>query len=316
MKLRFIINPRSGAGTNAAAHRAAIERFTATHALHADVCCTRAPGHATSLAQAARELDCTHVVCVGGDGTVNEVAQALVRTSVVFVLAPNGSGNGLARHLGLPRSLVETLALLLPGAGHIARIDTGTVNDRLFCNVMGIGFDAEISAQFNRLTRRGMTGYLKIGSSAFLRRKAELVRIESDTRAWSQQALIVAVANSDQYGNDARIAPRASVSDGKLDMVVLSPVSAWRTPWLVAQLFRGKFDTHPAVTRIGGVRFRIQRSAAGIIHTDGEVHHEDAGLNIAVQPGSLRILLPGAPRQAEARSPHSLCSSGLAPAPR
>lgn len=312
MKLRFIINPCSGSGKHGPASHTAITHFIAKHSLEAEIVFTRAAGHAIQLAKEARDLQCTHVVCIGGDGTVNEVAQALVRTSIVLVLAPNGSGNGLARHLGLPRSLADTLALLLPGAGRVEEIDTGTVNGRLFCNVMGLGFDADISARFNRMKRRGLVGYLRVGLRAFFERKTELCRIESATNAKIQEALIVAVANSEQYGNDARIAPRASVTDGKLDMVVLSSVSIWRTPQLAAQLFRGKIDTNPAVTRFEGTRFRIHRAAAGIIHTDGEVHHEGADLEVVVQPGSLRVLLPGAPQQAEECSSPSHRSRALA----
>ncbi len=290
VKIRFIINPRSGSGRNRIARHATITQFIATHAINADVVTTRAAGHATQLAREAVILKCTHVVCVGGDGTINEVAQALIDTTVILVLAPNGSGNGLARHLGLSTSLPHALRLLLNDS-QVALIDTGTVNGRFFCNVMGLGFDAEISARFNGLTRRGIVSYLIVSLRCFLRRGSEVCQIDSDEGTWSQRAFIVAVANSEQYGNNARIAPGASVQDGRLDLVAVSPFGVMAAVPLIARLFLGRIDQSAHVLRTQSVRFRITRSRPGVIHTDGEVHAADAVLNISVHPRSLRVLI-------------------------
>ena len=291
MKIRFIINPYSGRRRNRSAQHATIAQFIAVHAIRADIFTTNAAGHATQLAREAVTLECTHVVCVGGDGTINEVAQALINTTVILVLAPTGSGNGLARHLGLATSLPEALSLLLSEDSKAALIDTGTVNDRLFCNVMGLGFDAEISARFNGLPRRGMAGYLSAAFRCFRRRGSELCRIESDEKTWVQSAFVLAVANSDQYGNNALIAPGASVQDGKLNLVVVSPISVLAALPLISRLFLGRINGSAQVVRIQGTRFRITRSRPELIHTDGEVHAADAVLNIVVQPRSLRILV-------------------------
>lgn len=291
VKIRFIINPYSGRRQNRSAQHATIARFVAVHAINADIFTTNAAGHATQLASEAVTLECTHVVCVGGDGTINEVAQALINTTVILVLAPSGSGNGLARHLGLATSLPHALSLLLREDSKAALIDTGTVNDRLFCNVMGFGFDAEISARFNGLKRRGMAGYLSAAFRCFRRRGSELCRIESDEKTWVQSAFILSVANSDQYGNNALIAPGASVQDGKLDLVVVSPISVLAAVPLISRLFLGRINGSAKVVRIQGMRFRITRNRPGLIHTDGDVHDADAVLNIVVQPKSLRILV-------------------------
>src|SRR5690606_4965324 len=147
------------------------------------------------------------VVAVGGDGTVNEVAQALVGTDVTLAIIPCGSGNGLALHLGIPSDLPAALALL-DGGGRRVAIVTGRADGHVFCNVMGLGFDAEISRRFNRLTRRGLLAYAAIGLKTFWAHRPEPVRLTAEGRTLAMDVFMVALANADQYGNQARIAPR------------------------------------------------------------------------------------------------------------
>lgn len=292
LKIRFIINPKSGRRERGAAYRPAIEGFIARHALDGDVVSTNAPGHATELARQAVAAEYTHVVCVGGDGTLNEVARALVGTSVVLVIMPNGSGNGLARHLGIPTSLSDVLGLLLSVSAKVTAIDTGLANGHLFCNAMGLGFDAMIAQRFNALTNRGLVGYVATALRAFTRRRAETCTIRCGEQVWSQQVLIVAVANSEQYGNDFRIAPAASVTDGRLDLVCISPLNAGSALSLLVRAYAGGLTRSPKYRRVTGSRFQILRGAPGAIHTDGEVHQTSAEIEVSVWPKSLRLLLP------------------------
>src|SRR5476649_1411141 len=160
MKTRFIFNPHSGRNRRNSRLVPAIHAFIARYGLEADVVSTQSPGHATKLARQAVAAGCARVVAVGGDGTMNEVAQALIRSPAALALVPCGSGNGLARHLGIPLESRAALALAMNPAARLATIDTGTANGRLFCNVMGLGFDAEVSSRFGRGTRRGLSGYV------------------------------------------------------------------------------------------------------------------------------------------------------------
>ena len=293
MKTRFIFNPCSG---NNRRHRwlvPAIRAFIAQHWLDADLVFTSHPGHATGLTRVALADGCERVVVVGGDGTINEAVQALVGTSAVLAIVPGGSGNGLALHLGLPTQPRQALALLADPTACVAAIDTGLAGGHLFFNVMGLGFDAEISHRFNRLTRRSLTAYASTGLRAFLHHRGERVVI-SDGNGMQEtlDAFIVAVANSDQYGNHARLAPGARVDDGLLDLVVVKPVGFFRALLLVARLFLGTFDRSPWVRRHRSTRFIIQRPAPGLIHTDGETHETGATVEITVRPRSLRLLVP------------------------
>ena len=292
MKLCFILNPRSGHNARRPWLANHIREFIASRSLDATLVTTTGPQHATALASDAIAAGCTRVVAVGGDGTMNEIAQALLNSPAALSLVPCGSGNGLALHLGIPTRLNEALALAADPAARVAAIDTGSANGRPFFNAMGCGFDAEISRRFNRLTRRGLAAYARIGLSAFRSRRSEWVVIHGAGQTKALLTLLVAVANSDQYGNNARIAPGARVDDGQLDLVAVRPVGFASAVPLIARLFVGKFSTSPGVFRLRSARFLIERSGPGLLHTDGETHETGALVEIKVHPRSLRLVVP------------------------
>lgn len=292
MKTRFIINPCSGRNRRRPWLSDAIRRFAGSHALDADVKVTEGPRHATDLARAAVQAGCELVVAVGGDGTMNEVAQALTNTPAALALVPCGSGNGLALHLGLPRSLPAALRLVSGVAGRVAAIDTGLVDERPFFNAMGLGFDAEVSRRFNGLTRRGLPAYIRATLGVVRSMRGERCTITAGERRETLDALLVTVANSDQYGNHARIAPGAHVDDGLLDLVAIRPTNLFGLAAMAPALFLGNIDQSRHVLRIRGAGFTIERSGPGIVHTDGETHAAGAVVNVRVNPRSLRILVP------------------------
>jgi YegS/Rv2252/BmrU family lipid kinase len=293
MKTRFIFNPCSGKNRRNPWLVSAIQKFIARERLDADLVFTTRTGHATELTRRALDEGCDRVVAVGGDGTMNEVAQALVGAPAALALLPCGSGNGLALHLGLPTRPRRALALLADSSARTVAIDTGTANGHPFFNAMGLGFDAEISRRFNRLTRRGLAAYAHTALAAFFRHSHERLMITAGTgKPRTLDAFIVAVANSDQYGNNARVAPGARVDDGQLDLVAVWPPGLLGALPLALRLFLGNFDRSPRVWRIRGTRFLIERAAPGLIHTDGETHETGAAVEIAVLPRSLRMVVP------------------------
>jgi diacylglycerol kinase family enzyme len=157
---------------------------------------------------------------------------------------------------------------------------------------MGIGLDAEVSRRFNRLQRRGLPAYARAALAAFLGRKTERCRISVGGRRETLDALLISVANSDQYGNQAKIAPHARVDDGVLDLVAVRPTGVAGAAILGAQLFLGSIDRNPRVRRLRGARFLIERPSAGLIHTDGETHMASASVEVLVRPRSLRLIVP------------------------
>ena len=291
MKTRFILNPCSGRNRRRPWLPTAIRDFISARRIAADLVATEGPGHATELARDAVQAGCEQVVAVGGDGTMNEVAQALRDTSTALGLVPCGSGNGLALHLGLPLALPAALALTA-GGSRVAAIDTGEADGKPFFNAMGLGLDADVSSRFNGLTRRGLPAYVRTALAAIRALRPERVSVSNGSFRDEFDVLLVAIANSDQYGNNARIAPGARVDDGVLDLIAVSPVGACAAATLAVRLFAGNFDQSPHVRRLSGSRFVIDRCAPGLIHTDGETHRAAARFEVVVRPRSLRVLLP------------------------
>ena len=286
----FIFNPHSGHNRRDPYLLESTRAFIAEHKLNATILPTERPRHATELARNAVTDGCELVVAIGGDGTLNEVATALIDTPATLGLIPCGSGNGLGRHLGVPDPGNGAYRTLLDG--RIRTIDTGSANGHPFFNAMGLGFDAEISSRFNHLTRRGLAAYVRTGASAWFGYRAQHYTIRQGDQSFETPAFIVAVANSDQYGNDCFIAPGAQVDDGLLNLTVLKHVSTLNALPLAWRMFRGRIAASPNVTCLVGDQFSITRPSSGPIHTDGEVHETGAVVDIKIHPSSLRVLVP------------------------
>ncbi len=292
MRTLFVFNPHSGRNRRRPELASGIRDFIAGQALDAALAVTEGPGHATELARDAVRRGSEVVVAVGGDGTMNEVAQGLIGSPAALALVPCGSGNGLALHLGLPRTPAAALRLAGGDAAQVRAIDTGTANGHPFINAMGLGLDAEVSLRFNRLTRRGLPAYARVALSAWREVRPERVTFAGGGRRETCDMLIVAVANSDQYGNHAKIAPGARIDDGRLNLVVVKPVGLLRAAALVPRLFLGNIDASPHVLHLDAPSFTIERAAPGTIHTDGETHATGARISVEVRPGSLRVVVP------------------------
>lgn len=295
MKTLLIYNPISGRTSRTSRLLPLLREFESGSSGNTTVAITEGPGHATALARDAVAAGTEQVVAVGGDGTLNETAQSLVRTPAALGLVPCGSGNGLARHLRLPASPVQCLELIVRGRTRVASIDTGMADGKPFFNAMGLGLDAEVSRRFNGLRQRGLPAYVRTVWDAFCAYRPERCQISNGTRTATVDLMLLAVANSDQYGNNAYIAPRASVNDGELDLVSIPPVPWIQAPLLISRLFSGSIDRTIGVHHWRGAHFRITRSAPGLIHTDGETHSAGASFEVFVLPSSLRVLLPPAP---------------------
>lgn len=293
MKICTIFNPNSGSNRrDPSLHQELKRRASGANPLFV----TEGPGHATQLAAEAVRAGFSRVIAVGGDGTMNETAQALVGTEAALGLVPCGSGNGLALHLGLPTARLEALMLGTNPSARILNMDTGIVNGRPFFNVMGLGLDAEISTRFNKLLRRGLSSYVKTTIGTLVGHRSQRYRITDEFGVSLEvKAMILALCNSDQYGNNARIAPGANVEDGRLELVALSPMNPLRLGYAVIRLFNGSIHHCKAVTTLTGSSFVIERESEDDIHTDGETLKAGKRIDVSVRKGSLRILCPARP---------------------
>jgi diacylglycerol kinase (ATP) len=300
VKARFIFNPNSGRNRRNPHLRDRALEFIAHAGWDATVVSTTHPRHATELARRAVDEGCELVVAIGGDGTMNEVATALVNTPAVFGLIPCGSGNGLGRHLGIPgagRGAFRTLS-----HGRVLAIDTGTVNADPFFNVMGLGFEADIAVRFSRRTSRGLAGYVRVGVPSFFAHQPETCAIEHAGGRTLVEAFTLAVLNSDQYGNDAVVAPGARVDDGQFDLVAVPRVGFIKACGLIWHLATQSFERARPVTRLRDSHFVIERTKPGWIHVDGEPRAETHRLEIKLLPRSLRVMVPAkTPSESDSR---------------
>jgi diacylglycerol kinase (ATP) len=285
LKTRFIVNLRSGRAARAldTVHAFALQRG-------ADLVLTERPRHAHDLARAALNDGCALIVAVGGDGTMNEIASALVDTPATFGLIPCGSGDGLGRHLGIHGSTAHALSIL--DHGHPRLIDSGFADGHPFFTAAGLGFEADIAQKFNRLKRRGFLRYLTTSARALGQWQPQRYTITYPGGREELRAFTLAVANSDQYGNNAIISPGARADDGLLDLCAIPPVTLLNAAPLIIRLFGGTLDRQTGVVIRRAACLTVERSAPGPLHTDGEIHEAGVVVEFSIRPASLRMMVP------------------------
>lgn len=289
MKAMLIINPISGVSGKEGLAEYVAENLRDMGS-EVDVRHTRCGGDATRLAQMAVEQGADAVIVAGGDGTVNETATALCGSRVTMGIIPCGSGNGLARHLGIPVDVDGALKVIEEGKS--LRCDYATVGDHPFFCTFGVGFDAEVSFRFAKGKKRGKLSYLKSALAEYARYRPQLYRITADGVTLERRAMVVAVCNASQYGNNAYIAPRATMTDGMLDVTVVHTTTPLETMIAGADMMAGLIGKNSSIDTIRGKRVVIQREFPGPAHIDGEPLVMGTRIEIECHPGALSIYSP------------------------
>ena len=290
-KVLAIINPISGTGSKksipdllARAYAPLEHELLLTY--------TKAAGHAEELARRAAEEGYDHVIAVGGDGTVNEVARGLVGSKTALAIVPKGSGNGLARALGLSMSTDRVIKQL--ASGRRITIDSCLMNGQPFFCTCGMGFDAAVSRSFAEASTRGPVTYLRTMIDEYRAFKPESYRIILDEgeRTIETEAFVLVVANASQYGNNAYIAPEADLSDGMLDLAIIRPFPVLEAALVLGDLMRGKLadNKYYYTERVRNVR--IERTSGGSVHLDGEPLVMSEHIDVSLRPHSLEVLIP------------------------
>ena len=285
-----IINPTSGPARRGSAHqRVAIaarvlEGAGVTHRIQL----TERPNHAYDLAAAAVEAGATLVIAWGGDGTINEVAQAVAFREVSLGLVPGGSGNGFARELKIPFNPERALRHALAAADR--PLDVGEIAGRMFFNVAGIGLDAKVAADVATFRNpRGLLPYIAACTSELLSYLPAEYTIDTNTGSMRARALVVALANSPQYGYGTRIAPLAAMNDGLLDLVVIEQRSFAGNLWRLPSLYTGRFYKSSGVITSKVREIRVRADRRMLFHVDGEVIEGERELFARVHPAALRV---------------------------
>ncbi|MDR1356048.1 MAG: diacylglycerol kinase family lipid kinase [Tannerellaceae bacterium] len=289
LDIQAIINPISGRGSKRKIPKM-IEELALEKGYSLRVSFTEGPGHAGVLAKQAIGQGAKFIIAVGGDGTVNEVATAMIHSDVVLGIIPKGSGNGLARELHIP--IDDKRAIEMMRQEHVITIDGCKANGRIFFTTCGVGFDAAVSYQFAREKRRGSLTYVKNTIKEYLSYKPEVYELYIENRSMKETAFLVACANASQYGNNAYIAPHANIQDGKMDITILSSFTPLDIPPLAFQLFTKQIDKNSKIKVLQASQLTIVRQKPGMMHLDGEPVMSGNRIDVSVIPKALKVLTP------------------------
>ncbi|MBP5290626.1 MAG: diacylglycerol kinase family lipid kinase [Paludibacteraceae bacterium] len=289
--IAFIINPIAGT-VNKRRIPKLIEKHIDKDIWSFDIVFSEYKGHAIELARHYAALGFSAVVAVGGDGTVNEVASGLRGTNTALGIIPIGSGNGFARHLGTPLRIpgaIEALNSATP-----QRCDYGLANDHPFFATCGTGFDATISELFQKAGSRGFRTYVEQSIKLLFNYQPQHyeLRFPDNSEPLTGEAFLITFANCNQWGAAAFIAPKASIQDGLLDIVVCSPFPLYQAPGLALKLFNKTIDQGMNVSTIKAREVTLVRESPAPFHLDGDPVHFPGDIHIRIVEDGLWVLTP------------------------
>lgn len=301
-KAVFIINLISGTSDKAAIP-GLIDQYLDKTKFEYEIAVTQYAGHASEIAAKAKDDGVDVVVAIGGDGTVNEVARAIVHSSTALGIIPCGSGNGLARHLLLPLNVRKAIEVI--NRCEIRQLDYGIINDYPFFCTCGMGFDAFVSMKFAEAGKRGPITYVENVLREGLKYKPETYTIEDENGTVQYKAFLISCANASQYGNNAYIAPQASMSDGLMDVIIMEPFDVFEAPQISIEMFSKTLDKNSKIKTFRTRHLHIHRDKPGVIHYDGDPVMTGADIDIELKPKGINIIVNTMADRSE-RQPNAL----------
>jgi len=286
-KLLFIVNPNAGKKISNAIIKIIRKEFPQN--MYYQIVIWKNKDHFDEISSLLKSEGYTDAIAVGGDGTVNKVAAEIKGTSIRLGIVPIGSGNGLARSLGLSMDIEEVIKQIVEGKQHV--IDYGTVNSQAFFCTSGIGFDAHIAWLFGQSKSRGLQSYVKITISQLLRYRAKQYTLEFNGEKLIKKAFLITVANAGQYGNDFYIAPQAKLDDGLFHVVILKPFNVFSLFSIFIKILRKKAHTSSYIETYTTNKLSILRDGEDSIHFDGEPQLHGQVLNYLIHKDSLQVIV-------------------------
>lgn len=296
-KIVYLVNPISGTSKKEGL-RKLIERETTAHGIPFEVLATNAAGDYELLKDKLRRDRVTDVVIVGGDGTVNQVTDALRHTGVRFGIIPVGSGNGLARAAGISTKPQQALAHVF--AGRSSRVDAFLINNQYSCMLSGIGFDAQVAHDFATKASRGLITYTQQSIVNFFKAHPYQFEIVLDQFSFFSEAFFISVANSNQFGNNFTIAPQAVLNDGLLDIVVVQKMNKARLPFAILKQIRGNNKIQQLVEDMAAKNILyfqtdsllIRNLKLAPLHVDGEPRETAEEFRIDILKDCFELIQP------------------------
>lgn len=287
----IVVNPVSGGGKNKEIVEK-IEKLLAERGETSRVFPTEAEDDGDRQARLAIENGCEAIVCVGGDGTISEVVDAVANSGKLFYIVPNGTGNDFARAFGLPKDPLEAFKAQLDGQE--TAIDCGSLNDRAFINISGSGFDVEVLRKTEELKAvyPGEQAYTKAVLAVLGSYKAFEAEISIDGGAFKPyKATIIEVANGKYFGGGMLVAPKSSFRDGMFDVVVVDKVPRGLIPFLLP-LFKLGLHVYLPIGHVIRAKEIVMRAKDMVINIDGNLK-EMSEARYRLMEGALRVRLPG-----------------------
>lgn len=294
-KILFFVNPISGA-TKKQSIINLVEKETKSQGIHYEIINTKKEGNYDFVIEKIEEEGITDIVMIGGDGTVNQVTNALRYCNVNFGIIPVGSGNGLARAAHIPIKTKAALALIF--TGNAKPIDAFSINEKYGCMLSGIGFDAQVAHDFSTKASRGLLTYTQQSILNFFKAQPYQFEIEINGFTFFSEAFFISIANSNQFGNNFTIAPKAKLSDGLLDIVIVQKMSKAKLPFAILQQIRGNNKLEEIVeevTKKNIIYFqtqaiKIKNFKQAPLHIDGEPVETYNEITIKIIKDSFRLI--------------------------
>lgn len=289
-KILFIINRKAGTDREKRLD-GIIRRYLTPKAFSVQIRHLEYLGHGTDLAREAVVNGIDTVVAVGGDGSINEIAQGLVGTNTALAIIPLGSGNGLARALKIPLKVSRALEVIADGKRQA--IDVGYANEYLFLSNAGVGFDALVADQFRHKTKRGLWGYAKLVIKSFSSYKGPSYEISVDGKQMQERAFLLSVANGNQFGYEFKLAPTANVFDGKLDVCVVPPIRFLELIPIGLYSLLGNIDKTRYMQHYTGETIVVKSDELLHLQVDGDAVplKEDGKVAFRIHPGALQVIV-------------------------
>lgn len=286
-KLLFIVNPRSGKRNSGKIidiiHKTLSGKINYEIGLWTNI------DEFNLLAEKLKSESFTEAIAVGGDGSVNLVAKTILNSSITLGILPTGSGNGLARSLGIKMDPEKALLQILKG--NTVTIDSGEVNGNCFFCTSGVGFDAHIGNLFANLPKRGLQAYIKLIRKELFSYKPETYSVIANGKEIKKEAFFVTVANAGQFGNNFYMAPGAKVNDGLFSVVIVKPFKLLPGLFMLLKILRRKAHTSRFIETLACNELIIKRGSKGSVHFDGEPFIMDAELKYTLKPQSIKAIV-------------------------
>lgn len=286
-RILFIVNPNAGKKISGKLIETIKKEFPSE--IYSEIAIWKDRAHFEEITQKIKAENFTDAIAVGGDGTVNQVAKTVLNSNVALGIVPAGSGNGLARSLGISMKPEEAIKQIAQGKTTL--IDSGSVNGISFFCTTGVGFDAHIGKLFATSTKRGLQSYVKITLKEFSSYKEKDYTITIDGKEIERKAFLITVANAGQYGNDFYIAPQAKLNDGLFHVAVLKPFNIIGGTGAVLKVLRKKAHESRIIETFSGKEITIKRNDSDSIHFDGEPEVQGTELKYSVLPKSLKVIV-------------------------